>query len=267
MTPLAQALLNDLCLPVRKRTYRGPPLTPLMTDIHCFEVSAIAELARDQLPRFVDSIQSVELRLPAEKVWLEFKVKKSRGVPHDGRMAALLSQRDDQADVTLFTEQPNELMGSPSFVSLPLGLGGDWSAIVGASKGAGGHALPRGTAHALLLCAAFLTMINAPKSWGRTIHQPHAGLQRKLVRSLGVNGKFPLRAWTEIRLLAGPQIANGRARDGHLSGTKALHFSRGHFAPRWGKMTWISPCWKGDASKGVKRSRYCVVPPRSGGAA
>ena len=47
---------------------------------------------------------------------------------------------------------------------------------------------------------AALALINSPKVIGRRQHLPHAGLERKLTKSMGMTGKFPLHAWTEIFL-------------------------------------------------------------------
>lgn len=96
---------------------------------------------------------------------------------------------------------------------------------------------------------ALLGMINTPRIFQRIVHQPHAGLQRKMVAAKSLIGKFPLGAWTEILLKVpapegGPKSTSGT--DGYLSGERALHWCRAHLRYRLGHrraqlMPWRRP--------------------------
>ena len=109
---------------------------------------------------------------------------------------------------------------------------------------------------------AMLAMINTPRVIGRRQHMPHAGLEKKLTAKFGA-GKFPLHAWTEIKLeVRTPRIDESGMHEAHLTGTKALHFCRSHLRIRFGKLEVVSSHWRGDPALGIKRSRYVLVPPK-----
>ena len=106
-----------------------------------------------------------------------------------------------------------------------------------------------------------MILINSPHIIGRRQHMPHAGLERQLTRGLA-GGKFPLHAWTEIKLqVAKPvEIDDGEPHEAHLTGRRALHFVRKHIRIRLGQLEYVSAHWRGDPSIGIKRSRYTVKP-------
>jgi hypothetical protein len=109
---------------------------------------------------------------------------------------------------------------------------------------------------------AAVALINTPRVIGRQQHMPHAGLQRALARSKGMVGKFPLRAWTEIKLEVRPPVHAEGFHEARLSGTRALHFCRAHLRVRRGQIEYVTHHWRGDASIGIKRSRYAMVPEK-----
>ena len=77
-----------------------------------------------------------------------------------------------------------------------------------------------------------------------------------------MTGKFPMHAWTEITLWIDPTGANAEAEnavvEGRLSGQKCLHFVRSFLRWRLGQLERVTAHWRGDGSKGIKRSRYNV---------
>jgi hypothetical protein len=103
-------------------------------------------------------------------------------------------------------------------------------------------------------------VINTPKIIMRQQHMPHRGLQRDLIKAGKVNGKYPLHAWTEILLRVRPPEVSEGDHEAHLTGARALHFVRKHIRIRLGKLEYVSAHWRGDASIGIKRSRYRVAP-------
>lgn len=115
------------------------------------------------------------------------------------------------------------------------------------------------------LMYAALSVINTPRVIGRRQHMPHAGLQRKLAQARGMVGKFPLHAWTEIKLEVSPprldRSATGDPHEARLTGAKALHFCRCHLRVRLGQLELVSAHWRGDPALGMKQSRYKLLPP------
>ncbi|MBB1247438.1 hypothetical protein [Rhizobium sp. G21] len=109
---------------------------------------------------------------------------------------------------------------------------------------------------------AALALINTPKIIGRRQHMPHRGLERELLKRRGVMGHFPLQAWTEIKLEVGKteDVSGAPSVEAHLTGERALHFCRAHLRVRMGKVEFVRGHWRGDASLGIKRSRYKVTP-------
>jgi hypothetical protein len=107
---------------------------------------------------------------------------------------------------------------------------------------------------------ALLGMINTPQVFQRLVHQPHAGLQRKLAAAKPLVGKFPLGAWTEILLkVPAPQGEQSVHPDGsYLSGERALHWCRAHLRYRLGQWEVVSDHWRGNPAIGIKQSRYRV---------
>lgn len=120
----------------------------------------------------------------------------------------------------------------------------------------------RGAASILI---AALAMINTPRIIGRRQYMPHAGLQRRLAAAKGMVGKFPLHAWTEIKLeVRPPEEAGDAEHQTYLTGEKALHFCRAHLRVRLGKLEYVRSHWRGNPALGIKQSRYTLVPPRDG---
>lgn len=96
---------------------------------------------------------------------------------------------------------------------------------------------------------------------------PHRKVERELTKAFGL-GKFPLRAWTELRLtVAKPaEIDDGESHEAHLTGRRALHFCRKHIRIRNGKLEYVSAHWRGDPALGIKQTRYKLRAPQSSAA-
>lgn len=272
MSPLAQMLVNAE-LAVKQSAF--PEL--LSSDCHCFDVSEVREL-------IVDLVGNVNwkgrndqrLFLPSPFTWVEHKT-------NNGRIGALMRLCD-------------EVLGRPIPVKLE---GGDWIerpiVMRFASYNADDRALlvanaicfmGRGKSNGHFVIAqrslvpgagfddtellvrgrffgAALSLINTPRLIGQRHHMPHAGLQRKIAAAKGMVGKFPLRAWTEIKLEVKTRVDDGAEHEARLSGGKALHFCRAHLRMRFGQVELVSAHWRGDPSLGIKRTRYSVVPPHN----
>lgn len=277
MTPFAQRILNDACNTKSKRKFEanGCPFDVAATIAkgHSFECSEILEAA-DQLrwsmaeraDRLIGTARLEQLMfLPDHVTWIEFEQpgQKLRAAyllfdhtvvkelslsknPIEGRVGCLYCQ-----------ELPDNIFGcyflgvigvTPDtffqyYLKMPLGLSTEPSVDKMAA-----------------LCISgiypLLALINTPRIIGRKQFMPHAGLQRKLAAARGMVGKFPLRAWTEIKLDIVPQIVDDAVHETHLTGSKALHFVRQHLRIRLGRVEIVSPHWRGDPALGIVRSRY-----------
>jgi hypothetical protein len=110
---------------------------------------------------------------------------------------------------------------------------------------------------------AVLALINSPRVIGQRQHMPHERIEREKLKALGLVGKFPLRAWTEILLsVAPPDDRTGEpSNEAHLTGEKCLHFCRTHLRVRLGQLEYVEGHYRGNPALGFKRSRYKLEPP------
>lgn len=275
MTPLAHRLAKQMMAPKRERKdiwveeHNVKLLRDALCDVHCFEVSACWSLFNEMIDAITrqglqgsEAIFETYSFLPAPKTWIEWKHGSGN------RIGILLEEKKLRLDgkqwhtATFFCEEfathlglvssesgdyydgtpgVNELRYLPKWIT---DLGGTKSGIAMLSS-----------AHGMLL------LINSPKIIGRRQHMPHRVLERRLVKHFA-GGKFPLHAWTEIKLeVAKPiEIDDGQPHEAHLTGRRALHFVRKHIRIRLGQLEYVSAHWRGDASIGIKQSRYVVVP-------
>lgn len=239
MTPLALRLL---------RQFLGEPNAPLMPDraglsmklmeAHCFEVSDIwdAALKLSSDPTFLPDDLTASF-LPAPYTWIEYAVGNQR-------FGSLLMDRTDGNGFNLFHAMA-ENNGRTAFD----GTAQNYEIVTVKDV------QPKtSAAHTLVV----LAMINTPRIVGRVQHMPHRGLERRLLKSRKNIGKFPLHAWTEIKLRIGdPRDASGDGSvEAHYTGQRALHFCRAHLRIRMGRLEFVKAHWRGDPSLGVKRSRY-----------
>lgn len=260
MTPLAHRIANEMTLPVKKRTFVDEAgLLGRFDDIHCFEVSAVTDLAFDLAREFAagnDSGLAVFgglAFLPAPRTWIECDT----GV---GRLGMHLSDRGDGwGIVRVAVQEPGEWR-SAELGEIPLDENPDLGVAMKIVDGWTGKQADRIVWHLY----AFLSMINSPRRIGQRVHMPHAGLQRALARAHRGVGKYPLNAWTEITHKVAPPVdASNEAewRD-YLSNRMPLHFVRAHkrrIPDRFGSWVLIPAHWRGDAALGIKLTRYRLV--------
>lgn len=263
MTPLAHRIVRELARPANQRSteHDRACLLGKMDDVHCFELSAVVQAASAIAGSFRKALSSGAhfAFLPAPKTWIEWKIY-GPGMP-GGRIGLLLERLGDvSAKVSLAGGQDIGWV-SAFWGALPLrdGLTEGLKPLPDPAVQLEGMDGPTWATEGPPFFYACLALINTPRIIGRTTHMPHAGLQRELARANGMNGKFPLHAWTEIKLEVRPPQQQEGSQEIRLSGAKALHFCRAHLRVRLGKLELVSAHWRGDASLGIKRSRYRLV--------
>lgn len=262
MTPLAARIAREKTLPLKDRTFRDEAgILPIIDGAHCFECSAITNDALDLYNRSEGASDfSNYIFLPAPITWIEYQVPETR--EYESSTVGILLHRkyanENYCEIyvvsrTLFQSFYLGFMCLQSTHTRPWCFTTEWQRIgkINESDGFMG------------VLFALLAMINTPRIIGRRTHLPHAGLQRKLARSKGMSGKFPLHAWTEIVLEVTPPEMGGE-QETRLSGHKALHFVRQHLRIRLGQLELVKAHWRGDPALGIKRSRYRLAPPRAG---
>lgn len=279
MTPLAQAIVKEVLLPPRKRTFQDEcGLLQRMDDIHCFEVSEVSGLAEDLHARMVEDLRlgddglapiddqpqfagmtSETSFLPAPKTWIEWRT------PSGFRRGFLLIEEGPWARV--YQADGGRPIGASHAAAVRMGLGarqGDPGALEVPS--AFGREEAVDWSKKAIRLNVLLALINTPRVIGRHQHMPHAALERRLLAQRGAIGAFPLHAWNEIKLEVNrppDDVSIDPFTEAHLTGQKALHFCRAHLRVRLGRVEIVRAHWRGDASLGVKQSRYAVVPPRA----
>lgn len=250
MTPLAQSISRELTVPMNRRFFEAPPGFAIkVSEAHCFDCSDVADTAFD----IQESDNGIGTKteamfdgmfLPAPITWVEWRAQSGR------RQGFLLQQRSDGILLSQATPRcaAHICLLTKTTLTPVLGINVELAAAAGR------------------LAVTFLAMINTPRVFGRRQHMPHAGLQRKLAAAQGMTGKFPLRAWTEIKLEV--RLPRDESESGEhiavLTGRKCLHFCRAHLRVQNGQIVFVSSCWRGDPSLGIKRSRYSLIPPRDG---
>lgn len=277
MTPLAARLTKQVLLPERDRDEfwkdNRSLLQDSMTNIHCFEVTEVLpllpELQKTIEARFGKALRMEDIKpeqsefigrlvfLPAPKTWIEYR----HGlVWHIG---LLLEEFGNAARVNLFTDEAACNIGTISLVS------DDWRRTGGLTYvppklcqafREAGHDDNKFFDSFLTLAHCCLVLINSPTIIGRRQVMPNVALERRLTRGMG-KGKFPLHAWTELKLhVAKPiEIDDGEPHEAHLTGRRALHFVRKHIRIRLGRLEYVSAHWRGDPAIGIKQTRYVVT--------
>jgi hypothetical protein len=246
MTPLAQRIVKDLTVPIKDRKFNDRDgLLPRMADVHCFECTEIMDLAGELKVKIAEGgIDERSTFLPAPKTWLEWRDDR-------GRIGVLLVEDEDgmTAENYWAFDGYGDFGGYRHPTKLPLRYSPSGSTDVAELYGSDEEVL------------ALLAIINTPKVVGRKQHMPHRGLQKRLINAKGLSGSFPLRAWTEIKLNISPPVdmTDSSEAEAHLTGKKALHFCRAHLRVRLGRIEVVRSHWRGDASIGIKQSRYKVT--------
>lgn len=248
MTPLAYQIAKELTLPLKHRDFNdNAGLLARMGDIHCFEISDALPLT-EELAQHISrgKIDERTSFLPAPKTWIECHPRKDswfawflEEVPGDPSIATVC---------TVLNSPDVEMFGSVANGRIRLG----------ATKQEAYVDEIAGVESADLLLAS-IAVINTPRVIGRQTHAPNRWLERRLLSLRGIIGKFPLHAWTEIQLkITEPADTASGVEEVHYTGEKALHFCRSHLRVRFGRVEIVRSHWRGDASLGIKQSRYHV---------
>jgi hypothetical protein len=262
MTPLAQWLLKQTMAKVRDREgmwhdeRNAATLRDMLNDVHCFEITEAAPLVHELIMLFKDQEESkseclfsTHAFLPAPKTWIEWRHASGN------RLGVLLQENETRTNArgTFLWKEGAQNLGLVSLVSGDYHSDGGDQIFPDYLVDLMGNQTSPGIlsyAHCMLL------LINSPKIIGSRQHMPHAGLARRLA------GKFPLHAWTEIKLhVAKPiEIDDGEPHEAHITGRRALHFVRKHIRIRLGKLEYVSAHWRGDPAIGTRHQHYVVAP-------
>lgn len=268
MTPLASYIAKQYCLPVRRREIHDDLGFGGITSCHCFEMTDVIplfEFIQEQNRRLASENRATDyarqnlkyMFLPAPDTWLEWKIPGNQG-----RWGYWLKEFDEKICVA----SALKVTGYPAF-TFPIGtmrkprnaleqFGWEFPSQPGEFFPDFAKPLLEriNFGDEIGAVPVYLALINTPRIIGRKQHMPHAGLAKRL-KMAGVT--FPLLAWTEIKLEVGPpKIAGDEIHEARLTGRKALHFCRAHLRFRMGRLEYVSSHWRGDASLGIKRSRY-----------
>lgn len=259
MTPLAHRIMKQSLLPKSKRTMVDEcGLIGLMNDVHCFEVTEVYPLAYAALGDETFDFDAAKTYaqadeakfLPAPNTWIEWEQDSPDGRIRTGH---LIAEMERGIAVAVALERAD---GGPIVTGREIAMT-EWGLNPADKRGHSGNEELLGTSIVLV------AMINAPKVFGRRQHMPNARLERKLLARRGEIGKFPLHAWTEIKLeVTRPpeNLSDGEIHEAHLTGQKAYHFCRAHLRIKNGRVEFVKAHWRGDPSLGIKRSRYTVTP-------
>lgn len=263
MTPLAALILKDGVLnreaPESTRVY----CRKLLEDVHCFDTTEIRESAWDLLQKCMHDPEPIVqvkdlLFLPAQKTWIETAID-------DGGKNRVAFHLEEKGAGDAYFTSVNCIDGSSQFCPFGLINFATLKTVldpnVGWGKVIGHHAdWVRDTTQQARWLYVLLALINSPKILGRRQVMPQHSLERRLTAKFG-RGKFPLHAWTEIKLhVAKPiEIDDGEPHEAHLTGRRALHFVRKHIRIRLGRLEYVSAHWRGDPAIGIKQSRYVVT--------
>lgn len=261
MTPLAHKIMLDQCQRVKDRKFNDQAgLLPQMRDLHCFEITEVAPSAFDIGKYSWLNCEFVETQRfqPAPRTWIEWKD------PGGSRIGALLHQTaDGKFKWTEAMDSHGHFMSTVCMTFDPEAKSGSSAIQVKLPSGQAERNAPDSVRKNLAGTGAViigaLAMINTPRIIGRVQHMPHRGLERALLKNQKLVGKFPLHAWTEIKLhVTPPEEAEGE-HEAHLTGERALHFCRAHLRIRLGRLEFVKAHWRGNPAIGIKQSRYTVT--------
>lgn len=267
MTPLAHRIVKEMAAgnpSVRAAAQKVGGFD----DIHCFELSEVMPLIQDVILMGWDDPakrpESDLYFLPADRTWLEWlgddglrKAVHMTAIPShlvlfapDGRAL------DGAADVKVI----NQTQTGVHFYgeAFTIELSGKRLALGANTATEADHEVIKAYTRYIY---AMLAIINSPRLIGRKQHMPHRGLERRLANAKGLVGKFPLHAWTELKLSVADigKRADGTEYEAHYTGEKCLHFCRSHLRIRNGRLERVSAHWRGNPALGIKRTRYAVT--------
>lgn len=261
MTPLAHRIAKELTLPLKRRTFDDrASLLRRMDDVHCFEITEITKLAAElgaEYPKY--GVRDELMFLPFPKTWIEEKTDY-------GRHGFLVEESKGVWRVTEAWASKNGKWRSEQWYFQNEQC--RYLAVVEHSRGARyakviNDAYQR---HALQPNSdewfrAIFAIINTPRIIGRQQHMPHRGLERNLIAKQKLIGKFPLHAWTEIKLSVAPprDMSRDDPVEAHYTGMVAYHWVRAHLRIRLGQLELVKAHERGNSALGFRRQRYRLV--------
>jgi hypothetical protein len=235
-----------------------------LTDVHCFEVTAVQPLCRqlagtlhscgeEKAAAFLDRYAF----LPAPKTWIEDQCA-------DGHRIAVLFETlpSSWVRVTVFSATHGATVGEIAFAPFR------YSALEkrtdsGRCRYVGLNAIADDDVRRRLLLGEIhydLLLINNPKVVGRQRHEPHKGLAREVRQHRSFGQAFRLLPWHEIKLqITKPaDIDDGEPHQDQITGQRALHFVRKFVRIRLGRLEYVSAHWRGNPALGIHQSDYWV---------
>ncbi len=270
MTPLAHRIVKDFTRPVKDRLFHDQKFASFLAtnEIHCFETSKVFRFAWDIGGKVIKAPDLAPgLFLPANNTWVEWYDEENKV-----RIGMLIANGKDD---TYHIRQVMEDNTGARLQDWQVGVTKDFAHIkkkIGENAERAFRKFAEATdsdyetevkkfmARTTAAMMGFLCMINQPQTIRQKSHLPHAGLQRDLARSMGMHGKFPLRAWTELSIDMTPKDHAGEDVEARLSGRKCLHWVKSHL--RFfsnGEWTIVEEHWRGDPALGIKQSRYVLT--------
>jgi hypothetical protein len=285
MTPLAYELLKDLTTPngFRNGNIRDDGggrfrdvLWAVVNEARFFDVTALADtlpVLADKMSESFDHTEQFARKLaflPSPTTWIETTswnppasqggapfyqdrvaiiAHGRRGPTHDATMMMIVKDTTDNDWCYIPLQTKDVSRAEKALFRMPVPMVH--------SAGVPGRVDGRLIwAHFLLYAA--LALINTPRIIGRRQHMPHERIEREKIKALGLVGKFPLHAWTEIILkVAPPDDRTGApSTEAHLTGERCLHFVRTFLRVRMGQLEYVDAHWRGNPALGIKRSRY-----------
>lgn len=245
MPPLAQEMM-------RIALQRGDQeMTAGMAETHYFDASEVSDLALALGAKFQASgvASHIPTFLPFGVTWIEFdRFPFPLGDWQNKRMAIRLMSSDDNEIASLQMISKSKIT-RPYLI--PLCCLDNCNKVPELDFDINGCSIDS-------WLWAILAIINTPRLIGRKQRMPHVGLQRALARAKGLTGKFPLRAWTELKLTVSAigREADGRVHEARLTGDKCLHWCRAHLRVRLGRLEIVREHERGNPALGIKQTRY-----------
>jgi hypothetical protein len=252
MTPLAQHLLNDWCKPKAQRRVADPcDALRFMPDAKCFDTSRLTTAGVPPPPKGAFGQKDFEDRvfLPAPVTFLDW-----------GHIGCLLLQTPYPGGRDAFIACTANREGVQPIATAFKGADErlKWAHLDAKEPVFSVPELQRKSDIQVVFATLFL--LSVPHLVDLRVHQPHAGLQRKVAQAKGQVGRYPLQAWSEVTIFASADPLIDDRRDAeiesHLSGQKCLHFVRSFLRWRRGQLERVKAHWRGDPALGMKRTRY-----------
>lgn len=240
--------------PLAARIFKADPFYKTLEGAHFYDVSAIYSEALSAVSGLVsqikDSGEDIVLKLPFQKVWMEFRHEDNKG-----RSAIVFEQHPEGVLISTvigYDSQPNAI-GDYQLVRLPNGSLNSVQAYEEACSALGKNV----TASTAIFAVVLLLFVNTPRAFVQVQRRNRAVYRAN--KSNAANRPWTLGAWTEIKLEVNPDtVRELGGEQPKISGKKALHWVRGHWRKVFGDTlrVWVRPHVRGDASLGICQRRY-----------